>query len=933
MSSRQKLETLWNSQLNELLAKKKNNNEAKKETNEAIEKYKIQSAQGLALRMLIADIQHVKTTDRLCGMTPEEEYQDYLQRYLSSAEHVQKLCDRYPELMRVTEQVMEQAEAFLQEFLQRFENDHRKIAEEICPGVEHVGIRSLGLKAGDPHNGGRSTIRVQLENGAWLYYKPHSIRKKALYQTLYNRISKSLGLSCLPAPYLDCGVYGWEAEIVSRGCDTVAEVQSYYYRMGIHLFLGYVLTASDLHGENLVACGEYPMIIDFETFPGYAPDGERKSSVLTTGLLPVLTWGAGGQAAVISALSDGEKIRTPFRMPVVKNEGRSDICIAHEPIELQLTECVVRLQGQAVNPADYTEELCRGFADAYRDCRQDSEAEKLLEQFFEGRFRILLRHSQQYAMYRLTSLHPGVLGSTEERRKLLEVLYEENMSERTKRLHDYEIESLMRMDIPYFELGGESRSLYDGDGNEYPEYLPMTPLEAWKRKWKHLGREDEVRQVALIRLSVALLQKEKMKRSKVPQILSQTEKQCYLKEHICGIGKWICDTVVDSGVRVDWHGLRFYSNAKWRIVPMGVSLYDGLSGIAVFLAQYQVCFRDKRAEAMFQKLKEQLFQHTDQLLQSKSRSDQKTGVLDGEGSLVNTYLMLYQITGKQEYRWYAERQFQYIEWVWEKTPYLDYMNGNAGAIVLAAELYRLVQSSKYLELSAQIEAKLWTQVRKMEAGAGFSDEGEMPLAGMAHGNSGFLMAYAALLKMLEQAGDMDEKVREYRRKEYQDKILQLLSYEDSLYSEEQQNWLDYREKGKPRVMNAWCHGAPGVLLSRMELARYMDSEQIQRDIRRSAKALFMQEPGDHICLCHGIAGHLLIMKKYLSEYAEDMSEDFEKQAYQSRYEQLLAELLLHLEGYGKQMAHEYYNPSWMNGIAGVGSALLATFRGLDFERR
>ena len=26
-------------------------------------------------------------------------------------------------------------------------------------------------------------------------------------------------------------------------------------------------------------------------------------------------------------------------------------------------ECVVRLQGQAVNPADYTEELCRGFAD------------------------------------------------------------------------------------------------------------------------------------------------------------------------------------------------------------------------------------------------------------------------------------------------------------------------------------------------------------------------------------------------------------------------------------------------------------------------------------------------------------------------------------------------------------------------------------------
>ena len=118
----------------------------------------------------------------------------------------------------------------------------------------------------------------------------------------------------------------------------------------------------------------------------------------------------------------------------------------------------------------------------------------------------------------------------------------------------------------------------------------MTPLEAWKRKWKHLGREDEVRQVALIRLSVALLQKEKMKRSKVPQILSQTEKQCYLKEHICGIGKWICDTVVDSGVRVDWHGLGLQQCKSGGLFRWVFLVYDGLSGIAVFLASMESVF-------------------------------------------------------------------------------------------------------------------------------------------------------------------------------------------------------------------------------------------------------------------------------------------------------------------------------------------------------
>ena len=118
--------------------------------------------------------------------------------------------------------------------------------------MEHVGIRSLGLKAGDPHNGGRRTIRVQLENGVWLYYKPHSIRKKASIRHFLQSDQQVTGI-VLPAclPYLDCGAYGWEAEIVSQGCNTVAEVQSYYYRMGIHLFLGYVLTAtSDLHGKS-----------------------------------------------------------------------------------------------------------------------------------------------------------------------------------------------------------------------------------------------------------------------------------------------------------------------------------------------------------------------------------------------------------------------------------------------------------------------------------------------------------------------------------------------------------------------------------------------------------------------------------------------------------------------------------------------------------
>lgn len=103
-------------------------------------------------------------------------------------------------------------------------------------------------------------------------------------------------------PYIDYGDYGWEGEAKKQDCENEEQVKRYFLRMGIHLFLAYALSASDLHGENFLACGEYPVLLDFETLPGYAgaADGETvdkqisnyiNSSVLKTGILPELDLG------------------------------------------------------------------------------------------------------------------------------------------------------------------------------------------------------------------------------------------------------------------------------------------------------------------------------------------------------------------------------------------------------------------------------------------------------------------------------------------------------------------------------------------------------------------------------------------------------------------------------------------------------------------
>ena len=93
----------------------------------------------------------------------------------------------------------------------------------------------------------------------------------------------------------------------------------------------------------------------------------------------------------------------------------------------------------------------------------------------------------------------------------------------------------------------------------------------------------------------------------------------------------------------------------------------------------------------------------------------------------------------------------------------------------------------------------------MSEGYGWAiSETGSPLAGMAHGNSGFLMAYANLYSVSAN-------------RKYLDKIRLLLEYEDSLFVPEVGNWMDLRCGDKPGYMNAWCHGAPGILLSRLQL--------------------------------------------------------------------------------------------------------------------
>lgn len=72
-----------------------------------------------------------------------------------------------------------------------------------------------------------------------------------------------------------------------------------------------------------------------------------------------------------------------------------------------------------------------------------------------------------------------------------------------------------------------------------------------------------------------------------------------------------------------------------------------------------------------------------------------------------------------------------------------------------------------------------------------------------------------------------------------------------------------------------------------------------------------------MCLCHGMAGNILIMREYLKKH--------ESKVLRKRYTQSLEILLERLQNIEKENVAEALNPAFMNGITGVGFALIKLY--------
>jgi type 2 lantibiotic biosynthesis protein LanM len=189
--------------------------------------------------------------------------------------------ERYPVLARMIGVIFGNWRNFTFEFLERLDGDLALLQREMFSGVHPGILDGFSGDAGDLHDNGRAVALLVFDGGRRVVYKPKDLRVSAAFLDLVATLNRAgLEHPLHVRRMILRGLYTWEEWVEHSPCRTVAEVERFFYRMGMITRLLQLLGARDFWLDNLVACGEQPVFIDLEMSLQHMPD-------LPDALLPI----------------------------------------------------------------------------------------------------------------------------------------------------------------------------------------------------------------------------------------------------------------------------------------------------------------------------------------------------------------------------------------------------------------------------------------------------------------------------------------------------------------------------------------------------------------------------------------------------------------------------------------------------------------------
>jgi type 2 lantibiotic biosynthesis protein LanM len=791
----------------------------------------------------------------LVGPDPNDHSRDHYESFVEAlmADGLLGLFQKYPVLGRFVGLIIEFWVETTAEFLQRLEADLPALREvfggssEADPGR----VASLETFLSDPHNRGRTVMKLAFESGLKLVYKPRDFGMEASYNEFLRWcVEQGCPIELKSLVTLNRETYGWVALVENHACADLAEVRAFYRRVGALMSVLYVLRATDCHFENLIASGGHPVFVDAETLfhnecvAATPPELDVRmssfNSVLRTGMLP-FNYPEPGRVKTydMSAIVGEIMLESHAPEPHWKGINTNAMSLVFESAPPQVGTNTPHVDGQAIPATAYVDDILAGFTAMYRFLLENKAGliadDGPLAPFRPLRARFVFRATEIYGRIQNRGLAPESLRSGLHHGIELEALARafllENTQPATWPILRAELAALSQFDIPHFSaITGSDRLEIDGQTIEgflvdsYAETLMFI---------RELSEEDLARQLEIIDIALHTLRTPDFDTPQVakPQTAPSIRSEEPPVERPFDAGEFIHEAEriaatlrrrsIRAGNGIGWFGL---GGEALQIELAGEDLYAGKTGIALFLAALDhVQGRDRHRDLILQ---------ATQAARADWINPEITGIggASGLGSTLYTLAALGRLTGDDDFAVDALRLAKRL------TPEaiasdknLDVLSGTAGALL---GLLALFDQTGEAALLATAEAcgrhLLESRVDAVGGTKAWLTLTEQPMTGFSHGAAG--NAYA-LLRLYQASG----------REEYLEAARSAIAYEDALFVPESGGWPDLRPtlaNDGPRGPGAsWCHGAPGIGLARLGGLPMLDSTAIRQDIAFSVAAV------------------------------------------------------------------------------------------------
>ncbi|MBO0472367.1 hypothetical protein IGL98_002859 [Enterococcus sp. DIV0840] len=760
----------------------------------------------IAQKTLVWDVHQMIEEYQLQAESKEAEFTKYIAEFLGDKQRTYLFFGEYPTLARILAVRLTFACEVIEEFVSSLNDSTEQLAITFAI-TKPMELTKIELGQGDSHERGKTVIQFQVQEKP-LIFKFKNLEIGERFNDLLTYLEGlNPELSFYKIKRIVQPTFTIEEKVAYQECREESEVTDFYQNYGQLLAIVYWLGATDLHMENLIASGPYPVLIDVETLirPEMFKQTKKlsrqtrieKHSVIVAGLLPQKKqW---KRELEMDALS-GTKQKLPTKVRRLRNEGSSDIAFQLEEAYMDGAQNIPRLAGKEVDYLVYRHVIQTAFKKMNRLLLKNKSEfiEQVKALFADTTIRLIYRDTQDYGNLLNFTLHTDCMSNYIEREKIIENLWASKIIPET--LIPFEVQSMLDHDVPLVTANTSLTTIYT-NGHELQQLLVKTPLEETVAHMKQITEKTSHFSYLLLKESLGTLEYNTQEIA-IPTKNSSIESP--LVQKAADIGDKIIDQIVvdqDCG-EVDWISVLPESDNEIGIAYPGTDLYEGGAGVYLFLVYLNHFVPKESYQEVIDLLEKEIF------LTDKEKNTYQSAFFD-EGMRLTVAFYATRLLNDEKYRSYMETSIEALKMtqIEEENQLNEWLYGKASLLTVLAAIYQTVDNQDAYALLLDYAQAVTCQ--------------EMADNSFAHGNAGVCYGLSRANLVLNEIS-IKEKLDWYQ-----------VQFENGLE--------------KDKILNkSWCRGTLGL----REVGKLLNSTLIDEMLEKVEDADVEDD-----CLCHGNYGN------------------------------------------------------------------------------